>query len=84
MQQGGGDILGSEEAQTWLLCEITTSQPQAFEILHTQVCLVMEGKQEREWIISPRVLLFHRNVTLKFGNTLNCSQCSLRVGCFYL
>lgn len=35
-----------------------TSQPQAFEILHTLVSSVVEGKQEQEWIISPSALVF--------------------------
>lgn len=29
-----------------------TSQPQAFEILHTLASSVIEGKQEEEWVIS--------------------------------
>lgn len=60
---------------------------QAFDILHTPGQSVLEGKHNQE--LAPSLpthlrLVFHRNVTLKFGNTLNSCQCSLRVACFYL
>lgn len=60
---------------------------QAFDILHPPGQSVLEGKHNQELALSLSMhlhLVFHRNVTRKFGNTLNSCQCSLRVACFYL
>lgn len=78
---------GKWKAQTWLLSLIThigflsLHNYKTFKVLHISANSVMKGNQERAygWMdsFSPCTccLLFHRNVTLEFGNTLNCSQC---------
>lgn len=94
VRKEGGDILGSEKQRHgcqldhsyWLSFWLSFTSQRRHLIFYTHWS-VSHGRKTQSGIgplSACTCLVFHRNVTLKFGNTLNSCQCSLRVACFYL